>query len=227
MIGKRVTCLCIAILSILAACTAFSQDKGTTIQPVRVIEEGEGDNLEAQIEQFAIGEEPAVPYRDLSLGSTLQSFNPDISVIIDTFYHNDDTPEGIDEILGELAGFGHIHSYNHSHEHARLDEGFNLRHLELCFAGEVDPYFKAYAIAAISEEGAELEEAVIKTSGLPAGLQLQAGKFFSDFGRINSQHSHEWDFVDQALINRLTLGDHGLNEKGVQISWLVPTPFYI
>jgi hypothetical protein len=227
MIGKRVIGLCVAALAVLVACPAFSKDKGTPTEPVKVIEEEGEDRLDAQIEEFAIGEPPTVPYQGLSPGSTLQSLNPDVSVIIDTFYHNDDTPEGIDEIFGEMAGFGHVHGPNHSHEHARLDDGFNLRHLELCFAGEVDPYFKAYAIAAISEEDAELEEAVIKTTGLPAGLQIQAGKFFSHFGRINSQHSHEWDFVDQALIYRLTLGDHGLNEKGVQLSWLAPTPFYL
>ena len=185
------------------------------------------DALEAEIEEFAAGGHPAAPYQGVSLGSTLQSFNPDISVIIDTFYHNNDSPEGIDEIFEDMAGFGHVHGHDHGHEHARLDDGFNLRHLELYFAGEVDPYFKAYAIAAVSEEDAELEEAVIETTCLPLGLQVQAGKFFSDFGRINAQHSHEWDFADQPIIHKLTLGDHGLNEKGVQLSWMAPTRFYL
>jgi len=165
------------------------------------------------------------------VGRSLQSLNPELSVIIDTYYQNSHFSGASDgemsDIYENMAGFGHSHGDDHGHEHGGLDEGFNLRHLELYFAGEVDPYFKAYAIAAISEHDAEIEEAVIQTTCLPAGFQLQAGKFFSHFGRINQQHSHEWDFVDQPLIYQLTLGDHGLNEKGVQLSWLAPTPFHL
>lgn len=156
-----------------------------------------------------------------------QSLNPDISVIIDTYYHNDDTSEGIEEIFENMGGFGHAHGHGEEHHHHGIEDGFNLRHLELSLSGDVDPYFRAWATPAISEEGSELEEAVIQTSNLPWGLQLQAGKFFSGFGRINSQHSHEWDFVDQPLIYRLTLGPHGLNEKGAQLSWLAPAPIYL
>lgn len=61
---------------------------------------------------------------------------------------------------------------------------------------------------------------------MPWGLKLRGGKFYSDFGYINAQHAHQWDFTDQPLIYNLTLGEHGLNEKGLQLSWLAPTPFY-
>jgi hypothetical protein len=157
----------------------------------------------------------------------IQSLNPDVSVILDTFYHNDDSRDGIEEVFEHMAGFGHSHGAGGEEHHHGPEEGFNLRHLELHLSAEVDPYFRAWAIPAISEEGAELEEAVIQTAALPYGLQLQAGKFFSGFGRINAQHSHQWDFVDQPLIYQLTLGPHGLNEKGIQLSWLAPTPFYL
>lgn len=164
-----------------------------------------------------------------SVGRAVQSFNPDISVILDTYYHNSHysgAPDvEIDDVFEAMSGFGHACSGDHGHAH--VEDGFNLRHLELVFSGEVDPYFKAYAIAAVSESNAEIEEAVIQTTFLPAGFQIQAGKFFSHFGRMNQQHSHEWDFVDQSLIYKLTLGDHGLNEKGVQLSWLAPTPFHL
>jgi len=72
-----------------------------------------------------------------------------------------------------------------------------------------------------------MEEAVIQTTSLPAGLQIKAGKFFSDFGRMNAQHSHQWDFVDQPLVYKLLFGDHGLNEKGAQLSWLAPTRHHL
>jgi hypothetical protein len=158
-------------------------------------------------------------------GRNFQSFNPEVSAILDLYYHADSCPEGIPEVREELAGFGHSHGGEEHHHHGP-DKGFNLRHAEFQFSAEVDPYFKASTIAAVSQEGAELETAEIETTCLPWGLGLKGGKFFSDFGRINAQHSHQWDFVDQPLIYSLTLGGHGLNEKGLQLSWLAPTPFY-
>ncbi|MFO7534126.1 MAG: TonB-dependent receptor [Kiritimatiellia bacterium] len=157
---------------------------------------------------------------------SFQSFNPDISAIVDMYYHQDDSKEGISHVLEGLSGFGHVHSGGEAHHHGP-DEGFNLRHLELQFSADVDPYFKGWAIAAVDTESAEMEEAVIETTCLPWGLKLKGGKFFSDFGYINAQHSHQWDFSDQPLIYKLCLGDHGLNDKGLQLSWLAPTPFYL
>ncbi len=163
------------------------------------------------------------------LQRSFQSFNPDVSAIVDMFYHQDDSEKGISHVLEEMSGFGHAHGHGeegHEHHHG-LDEGFNLRHLELQFSADVDPYFKGSAIAAIDLESAELETAEIETTCLPWGLKLRGGKFYSDFGYINAQHSHQWDFTDQPLIYKLCLGDHGLSDKGLQLSWLAPTPFYL
>lgn len=160
-----------------------------------------------------------------ALDRAVNSFNPDLSLVVDMFYHHDDSDEGISHVLEELSGFGHAHA-GEEHDHD-IDEGFNLRHVELQLSASVDPYFKASAIAAVSEEGAELETAEMETTGLPGGFKLRGGKFYSDFGYLNAQHSHQWDFSDQPLIYNLTLGEHGLNEKGLQLSWLAPTPFYL
>jgi hypothetical protein len=158
----------------------------------------------------------------------IQSLNPDISAIVDMYYHHDDSEEGISHVLEEMSGFGHAHGGEdeHGHDHG-MEDGFNLRHLELQFSADVDPYFKGSAIAAIDQEGAEMETAEIETTCLPWGLKLRGGKFYSDFGYINAQHAHSWDFTDQPLIHQLALGEHGLNEKGLQLSWLAPTPFYL
>lgn len=166
------------------------------------------------------------PASGSALVRAAQSFNPDMSVIVDMYYHADDSEEGISHILEEMSGFGHVHSGEEEHHHG-VEDGFNLRHLELQLSATADPYFKGSAIAAVSEESAELETAEMETTCLPYGLKLRGGKFFSDFGYINAQHSHQWDFVDQPLIYKLTLGDHGLNDKGLQLSWLAPTPFYL
>ena len=160
----------------------------------------------------------------------LKAFNPDISAIVDMFYYDENSDEGMSHVTGEIAGFGHTEAEGDEHDHGHShgpENGFNLRHLELQFSGTVDPYFKATAIAAVDLESAEMEVAEIETTGLPLGLKVKGGKFYSDFGYINAQHAHEWDFTDQPLIYQLTLGSHGLNDIGLQLSWLAPTPFFL
>jgi hypothetical protein len=172
---------------------------------------------------YAQTEQPTLSSRP---DNSLTAFNPAVSVIIDTLYYAESSKEGMSHTKEEMSGFGHAHGGEEEHDHG-FEEGFNLRHLELQFSAEIDSYLKAMAIAAISEDGAEMEVAEIETTGLPWGLQVKAGKFYSDFGYINAQHAHAWDFSDQPLIYELTLGEHGLNEKGAQLSWLAPTPFYL
>jgi len=163
-------------------------------------------------------------------GKPAKNFNPDISVVVDGVYYQYSGDEPPAHVMEELRGFGHSHGgeeeHAHEHEHG-FEPGFNLRHLELMFQADVDPYFKGWAIAAVDPDGAELEEAVILTTALPWDLQVKLGKFFSDYSRLNAQHAHSWNFTDAPMIQTLLLGDHGLNEKGIQLSWLAPTPFYL
>jgi hypothetical protein len=58
---------------------------------------------------------------------------------------------------------------------------------------------------------------------LPGGLKLRGGKFLSGIGYLNGQHPHSWDFVDQNLAYRSLLGDHGLSDTGLQLTWLPRT----
>ena len=160
------------------------------------------------------------------LRAAVQSLNPDVSAIIDTYAHADNAHGGIGHVTGEMSGFGHSHGDGEHHHHG-VEEGINLRHVELQLSAEIDPYFKGSVIAAVDEDGAELETAEMETTALPWGLKLRGGKFYSDFGYLNAKHSHEWDFVDQPLVYQLLLGSHGLNDKGLQLTWLVPTPFYL
>lgn len=166
-----------------------------------------------------------------SLGSVqtfVQSMNPDLSVNIDAAYYNDDSDGGFKHILHSLSGFGHSHGPGgHTHSHGVFDRGFNLREVEVAFSAEVDPYFKGYAMVSFSEAGSEIEEAVVQTTSLPWGTRIKGGKFLSDFGRINSKHPHAWDFVDKPLVYQQTMGYHGIDDVGVQFSWLAPTPFQL
>lgn len=150
----------------------------------------------------------------------------DASVVVDTFFYHDDSDEGFSHIKEEISGFGHAHGGGDDHEHAEIENGFNLRHIELGLSAAVDPYFTAYATLAFEDGNTEIEEAAIQTSSLPFGLTLSAGKLLSGIGRINHQHSHDWDFYDQPLVYELLLGPHGLQETGARLTWLAPTPFY-
>ncbi len=158
------------------------------------------------------------------------AFSPDISFILDTsLVGRNKNDKEFKEL--EIPGLYHSHgeAHGHGHGHGALNEkrGFNLNYGELYLYAPVDPYFDLFATIPFSEGGSELEEAYAVTRGLPLGLQLKVGKFRSSFGRLNAQHPHAWDFANQPLVYKVFLGDHGLIEKGVQLNWLAPTPFYL
>lgn len=154
------------------------------------------------------------------------SFNPSISVIPDLVYSRDDAGGRGLSLLESADGF---HGANAEDAHGRggPDEGFQLRETEIAFSASVDPYFDATALFAASEDGLEAEEVWIASRRLPAGFAVKAGKFLSGIGYANAHHPHQWDFVDANLAQTLLLGDHGLAEKGVQVTWLPKVPFYL
>jgi hypothetical protein len=62
---------------------------------------------------------------------------------------------------------------------------------------------------------------------LPDNLQVKVGQMYAAFGRQNPQHPHQWAFVDLPIILSRTFGPEGLRNPGAQISYLVPTPFFL
>lgn len=148
-------------------------------------------------------------------GSALN--NPNISLVLNTFYYGSGRKDG--EIQNQS-----IPGYTTTGLDRR--NGFNLDAAELFLFAPVDPYFNLYATIPVSENGAELEEAYVVSTALLQGHQLKGGKFKSGFSRLNSQHPHAWDFADIPLAYRAFIGDEGLNEKGVQCTYLPPLPFY-
>ncbi|MBI3844430.1 MAG: hypothetical protein HY292_07290 [Planctomycetes bacterium] len=115
--------------------------------------------------------------------------------------------------------------------HDPNQRGFTVENVELTFAGAVDPYFRGdiHVVTQIDkqgETGVELEEAYLTTLALPGNLQLKAGHYFTEFGRINPRHPHEWDFVDLPVISSRVFGADGLRAPGARLSWLAPTPFF-
>jgi hypothetical protein len=102
---------------------------------------------------------------------------------------------------------------------------FTFDELELSLQAVVDAYARGDLFVSFSEEGVDVEEAYLTTLGLPAGLQLRAGKLFAPFGRLNQQHPHAWEFVTPPLAQRL-LSAESLGGPGVAVSWLTPLPWF-
>jgi len=127
-----------------------------------------------------------------------------------------------DQQLGILQGGGHD----------PRKRGFTVQNVELSFMGAVDPYFTGeahliYFLDPIEGESLfELEEAFLTTQRLPFGLQVEAGHFFTEFGRINPQHPHQWNWQDQPIINTRLFGPDGMRGPGFRLGWLTPLPWF-
>jgi hypothetical protein len=114
--------------------------------------------------------------------------------------------------------------------------GFTLQQVELSMFGAVDPYFtgEAHLVYFIDKEGEsqfEIEEAFATTTRLPfglerQGLQLELGQFFTEFGRINPRHPHQWEWQDQPIVNTRFFGADGMRGPGFRAGWLTPLPWY-
>ncbi|WP_345974857.1 TonB-dependent receptor [Sulfurimonas sp. HSL3-7] len=156
---------------------------------------------------------------------------PDISLVTDFSYVYRNVEDSELQHL-EVPGIAHGLMGSHSHgttSHAtyNANNGFNLNYAELVLSSSVDPYFNMDAVFHFSEHGVEVEEAYFTTTSLPAGLRFRAGKMLSEFGRINSQHHHFWDFGDMPLVYEAFLGNHGINELGAQLQWVAPMDHYL
>ncbi|MCE2570071.1 hypothetical protein [Motilimonas eburnea] len=131
---------------------------------------------------------------------------PDISVVLDGFYQD-----------GERA-FSH------------RGEGFGLGHTEVGLSASVDDKFRGVLTSVFeSHHGSteiELEEAFIETLALPYGTKVKAGRFLSNFGYLNSKHTHEDAFTERPGVYRALLGGHYYDD-GIQASILLPTDFYL
>jgi len=147
------------------------------------------------------------------------NFNPDISLILDGRYVSYSNTSDY-ELPGFMLG----------PEAERSGQGLQLGHGELSLSANIDDMFYGKLTTAIADhEGEteiELEEAFIKTLALGNGFSIKAGRFFSDIGYLNNQHTHAWDFTDAPLIYRGLFGNQ-LIDDGLQISWLAPTDLFL
>jgi len=139
------------------------------------------------------------------LGRYFQNFNPEISAIGDFIFHGTDKKD--DDLYYQ----------------------FQMRQLELAFSASVDPYARADFFLHIEPSGNEwkigLCEGYLTLLALPFDLQAKVGKFKSDFGKINKLHLHSLPWVDYPNMLTNFLGEEGMSEPGVSVSWLIPNPW--
>jgi len=108
----------------------------------------------------------------------------------------------------------------------------NARSVELNVAASVDPFAKGYAVINASadpvtgEATMGIEEAALQTNSLPGNLELKAGRFFGEFGRLGYIHDHELPFVNRPLVLDQYIGGESRSD-GFQVNWLVPLPQYV
>ena len=144
-------------------------------------------------------------------------YNPGMSVVLNGFLTAAHEDTGSERIAGVASG-GEIEN---------PPRGFSLGESEFGLSSNIDPYFYGFLVVALDNEGAaNVEEAYIQTTSLPAGLTLTAGRFFSGIGYVNETHAHNWAFSDAALPYRAFLGSQ-LGDDGVQLTWLAPTDQFL
>ena len=142
------------------------------------------------------------------------AFNPSIGLVGETVFSY--RSKGADETGSSRPG------------------GFDVyqRSVELNVAASVDPFAKAYAVinasadAQTGEATLGVEEAALQTTSLPWNLELKAGRFFAEFGKLSYIHDHELPFVNRPLALDQYIGGESRTD-GAQLNWLLPTPHYV
>jgi len=124
------------------------------------------------------------------------------------------------------SGLGWYSSERHARQggHSMGYNGFALQGLELAASANVDPYFRfdlAYQV------GADLEEAAVTTTSLPANLQARAGFLMVPFGRQNARHLHTWAFVNPPLMQTRFVAAEHFSGAGCELSVLLPLPWFV
>ena len=109
---------------------------------------------------------------------------------------------------------------------------FFPREIELSLFGQVDPYARAEVRVEAGEEDTgeinlHLAEANLTLMTLPFGTQLKLGQMRNRFGLLNPIHEHDRPFIDTPNVLARFLGDEGLVERGGELTWIAPLPFFL
>ncbi len=116
---------------------------------------------------------------------------------------------------------------------AGRENRFFPREVEINLFGQIDPYARAEVRFEAGEDrpGAEtsvsLAEATISLMTLPWGTQVKLGQMRNRFGLSNVIHEHDLPFIDRPNAMVRFFGEDGLVEKGAELTWVPPLPFFL
>lgn len=172
---------------------------------------------QAALQQAA--KQQAQPATMAAAPSSLSSFNPGISLVLDgklgAFSRN---PESYTLAGFPLGGDG------------PGQRGLFLGEAEVTTFANVDDLFAGTMTMSLAQDHGDtsvaLEEAYIQTLSLPGGLQATAGKMLSDVGYLNTLHAHADDFADRPLAYRAFMAD-SFKDTGLRLSWVATTTTYL
>jgi len=100
-----------------------------------------------------------------------------------------------------------------------------LHEAELGLQAIIDPFARGDVFLSFGPEGVEVEEAYVTFTSLPAGFLVKGGKLRSNFGKVNTLHTHNLPWIDRPLMtDNLVGGEEGISDAGVSISHLIPAP---
>ncbi|MBI4614692.1 MAG: hypothetical protein HY720_13865 [Planctomycetes bacterium] len=195
----------------------------------RVREEGKArrqDDLRRKAQEFvekkererAVGDAAAKLTGPGSIvSSTLNEFNPRITV------------------FGDFLGRLDRHRVRNE-DAVEITDRMSFRELEADFRADIDPYAKAVAIIAAEEENPNeyefsVEESYFDLHTIPGfedvrhNLKFKVGRFRTDFGIVNTTHTHDLPWTSRPVPLIAFLGEEGDIENGVGVEYLVHNPW--
>lgn len=181
----------------------------TAARPAEAADEAEALRREAETAvAAALPSGPDTQGKPSSPASSLNAFNPRLTVFGDFLARKDDQP-----VFNEDGN--------------EIGDRIGLREIELDMRADVDPYAKGVLILAFEEENPNefdpsVEEGYVTFETLPFNLRAKAGRFLTSFGQINRLHRHDLPQVDYPLPVREFLGEEGDSQDGIEISYLAP-----
>lgn len=129
----------------------------------------------------------------------------------------------------DISFIGDVRLSMHNDQESRPDEDgkimLDFHELEIAATGYLNPFARADIYLGIhgTEGPIEIEEAYMTLlRGLPLNLQLKAGQYLPDFGKLNTQHPHQWSWIERPLMFQEMFGHDGFRDIGINLSSLVP-----
>lgn len=214
---KKLLLTTLAAASLMADSTELAALKGQMAQMQQMMQ-----SMQAKIdslEEVHTDSAPVVDHTDHDHHETASPLN--LALFMDGSYVNRSKN---DELLQrfELPGIAHSPYGGGGHSTYNAQNGFNLNYVELLLHSDITSDLDVKTLLHFSESGVEIEEAYFTAKNLPYNLSAKGGKFLSNFGYLNRQHHHQWDFSDMPLVYEAFLGSEGLNEIGAQLQWVAP-----